>query len=369
MKRFIHFTLFILSLFLSYSSFSQTFKVDEKRIYVWDNNLMPADWNHETTEQYTYANGGNKETNIKGYTMPGMVLAYQHNKTYNANGDIELDVTQFWNDTSMQWVNSSQDSYTYYQGTSNVKDVTTYSFLLGYDTYKVLYEYSGNDLSKITFQDGSTGTLVNDEQYEYTYSGGLPYQEFDYEWNSSTNMWDLIFRSTATYSPGLRELIVEEYNGSTYDPFEKYLTSYTISLEKEDEHLEQTWNGLAYEDTDRQLNTYDGNENQTVIELQSWVSSVWESYYREERDFSMASLSTESFENENFKVFPNPVTDVLNISSKVKIDKIVLFDIVGKKVMESSTLKEVKVESLRSGIYILKVFSKGEYAEKKIVVK
>lgn len=366
MKRLLHFTVFILSVSLSYSSFSQTYKVDEKRIYVWDNNLMPADWKHETTEQYTYANGGNKETKIVATSASTSDNLYQHIKTYNSNNDIILDVMQVWNGS--QWIDQSRDTYTYYTGTSNVKDITTYNFLLGYDTYKVSYEYSGSDLAKITFEDGSSGSLVNEEKYEYTYNMGLPYQEFGYVWNGTD--WDLDERSTASYITGERTVVVQEYNGSTYDdPYERYITKYTISLEKEDEHLQETWNGSAYDPSDRQLNSYDVNENQTIIELQSWVSSAWEPYYKEEKDFSMASLSTESFENENFKVFPNPVKDVLNISSKVKIDKIELYDIVGKKVMQSSNLKEIKVGSLRAGIYIIKVFSKDEFAEKKIVVK
>lgn len=368
MKRLLHFSLFTLSLLLSLPSFSQTYKVDEKRIYTRDNTSMPADWKHETTELYTYDNGGNKETKIVGTSASTTENLYQHIKTYNSNNDITLDVLQTWD--GAQWVDQSRDTYTYYSGTSNVKDVTTYNFLLGYDTFKVLYEYSGNDLSKITFQDGSLGTLINDEQYEYTYSGGMPYQELDYEWNSSTNMWDLIFRSTASYFPGLREVVVEEYNGgSSYSLFEKYSTYYTISIEKEDEHLEQSWNGSSYDNSDRQLNEYDVNENQTAIELQTWISGGWVKEHRVEMDYSAASLGTESFEKDSFKIYPNPATSTVNIASKVAIDKMELYNMLGKKVMESSHPKGLNVESLNSGIYVLKVFNKEKSVTKKIVVK
>lgn len=365
MKRFLHFSVFILFLFITTSIFSQVYQVDEKRIYSW--NGAP-DWKHDLTQQFTYANGGNKETKIVATSIPSMNETYQHIKTYNANNDIILDVRQIWNGS--QWVDDSQDTYTYYAGTSNVKDITTYSFSLGYDTYKVLYEFSGNDITKLTFQDGSSGTLINSEQYEYTYNvPGQPYQEFESEWNGSS--WDLIERATATYVGGLRtELLVESYNGSTYDLFERYLTTYSGTLETE--YLNQSWNGSSYVNSDRELSTYDANDNKTVYIFESWNGGTtsWVPYYKEENDFSVAApLSTKSFENDSFKIYPNPATDEINIKSTVVIDKMELYNVLGKKVMQSSNSKALNVESLNSGIYVLKVFNRGKSATKKIAVK
>ncbi len=367
MKRFLHFSIFILSFFITTSSFSQTYKVDEKRIYSWDNLSMPADWKLDITEQYTYANGGNKETKVVATSALTMQQVYQNIKTYNSNNDITLDLRQNWD--GVQWVDASQDTYTYYTGTSNVKDVTTYNFNLGYDTYKISYEFSGNDINKIITQDGSSGSLVNETQYEYTYNmSGQLYIEIESDWNGTS--WDLDERGTATYTSGLRELIVEEYNGSTYDLFERYLLYYTISLEKEDEYIQQSWNGSSYVNSDRELSTYDGNDNKTAYVYESWFGGAWEPYYKEEMDYSVAApLSTESFENDSFKVFPNPVSDVVNISSKTIIDKVELYNVLGEKVLQSTNTKTLNVESLNAGIYILKVFSNDESATKKIVIK
>ncbi len=368
MKQYLHFTAVISTFLIILSGYSQTYKVDEQRIYSW--NGAP-DWVQHTTEQYTYANGGNKETSVLGLNFPGLEKSYQHNKTYNANNDIILIVKQSWNNTLMQWEDDSQDVYKYYPGTSNIKDVTTYNFDLGYDTFKISYEYSGTDITKITLQDGSSGSLVNFEKYEYTYNTpGQPYQEFDSEWNTSTNMWDLIERATATYVNGLRtELLVESYNGSTYDLYERYLSTYSGSLETE--YLQQSWNGSNYVNSDRELSTYDGNGNKTAYIFESWNVGAWVPYYKEEKSFSLAgSLGTKSFENRAVKVYPNPVSDVLNISSVGTINRIEMFSILGENVLQQmSNTKQINVKGLRSGVYVLKVFNNDRSTTKRVVIK
>lgn len=362
-----HFLLFVLLFLLTYLGFAQTlYQVDEKRIYDWDG---APDWDHVITEQFTYDNGGNKETKIVGLSYPSSENIYQFIKSYNSNNDIILSVRQSWNSTTMLWENVSQDVYTYFTNTSNIKDVTTYSFNLGFDVFKISYEYSGSDVSKITVQQEAGGSLVNYEQYVYTYNiPGQPYQEFDSIWNTTTSMWDLKERGTATYSTNLREVINEKYNGSTYDLFEKYITTYSGSLETQ--YIIQTWNGSSYINSDRELSTYDANDNKTVYIFESWLGSAWEGYYKEEMDYSIAApLSTVSFDNNSFKIYPNPASNIINISSSLDIDKIEIYTVLGKKVLQTPYTKQLNVESLNTGIYLLKVFSNNQSSTRKIVIK
>ncbi|WP_299557235.1 T9SS type A sorting domain-containing protein [Seonamhaeicola sp.] len=366
MKLHLRFSAIIIIFLTFFSSFSQTtYRVDERRIYSWNGT---PDWKHDITEQYTYVNGGNKATKIVATSISTMLQVYQHIKSYNSNNDIILDLKQTWDGS--QWVNDSQDTYTYYAGTSNIKDITTFSFHQGFDVSKVLYEYSGTDITKITFQDGSSGTLINYEKFEYTYnSPGQPNQELKSTWNTSINLWDIVERSTATYVGGLRtELLVESYNGSSYDLFERYLSSYSGSLETE--YLQQSWNGSSYDNSDRELSTYDGNDNKTVYIFENWSMGAWVPYYKEENDFSVAGpLSTESFNSKNIKVYPNPVTNVLNISSTSVVDNVEMYNVMGEKVMQTSDAKQLNLYNLKSGIYLLKVFSNNRSIIKKILVK
>lgn len=369
MKQFLRFLTFIVCFLFFYVASSQTYKLDEKRIYSYDgfNDI----WVQNTTETYTYNNGGNKETSIIGTSFPSGNNQYRHIKTYDVNNNIISDLKQTWNISMVQWEDASRDTYTYYSGTSNIKDITTYSFDVEYNTFKVLYEYSGTDITKITFQDGSSGTLVNFQKYEYTYNlSGQPATEDDFEWNTSTNMWELDERGTATYTSGLRELITEQLNGSNWELFERYLTYYTISIEKDNEHIQQYRSGSNWVNSDRETSTYDANDNKTEYIFYSWISSAWEPYYKEEMNYSMAvPLSTNLFKSEDIKVYPNPATDFVTISTQKHIDKIELYNVLGYKILETKDTKIINVQSLNAGVYLLKTLSNTTSVTKRIVVE
>lgn len=73
---------------------------------------------------------------------------------------------------------------------------------------------------------------------------------------------------------------------------------------------------------------------------------------------------------EGLKVFPNPVDDILFITSKNNLEKnIKLFDMTGKKVMDSRIVSELNVSSLKAGIYVAKITEMGKTATCKIIVK
>ena len=75
----------LLFLFLSVSfiSFSQTtYKIDEKAIYSWDDTAMPtADWRQDFVHEYTYGNGGAKETKLVIKNFPSLEPLTQSLKT------------------------------------------------------------------------------------------------------------------------------------------------------------------------------------------------------------------------------------------------------------------------------------------------
>ena len=65
-------------------------------------------------------------------------------------------------------------------------------------------------------------------------------------------------------------------------------------------------------------------------------------------------MSQDEISNEsNFKIYPNPVDDVLNIKSTNDINS-TIYDITGKKVLESNS-KNINLEKLSKGIYIIKI--------------
>ena len=79
--------------------------------------------------------------------------------------------------------------------------------------------------------------------------------------------------------------------------------------------------------------------------------------------WSSATLSNDNFEAANdFKVFPNPVNDMLNIQSKNTIDSISVFNMLGQEVISvrtNSNSEAVSMSDLKTGTYFARITSNG----------
>lgn len=87
---------------------------------------------------------------------------------------------------------------------------------------------------------------------------------------------------------------------------------------------------------------------------------------------NQVALRRTNFDKSNFKIFPNPVRDILTIESNLagSVDAAV-FDLLGKKVLnQKSTFSkfEIDLSSIESGSYILKITQEGKTEMKKIIV-
>ncbi|QWX83232.1 T9SS type A sorting domain-containing protein [Cellulophaga sp. HaHaR_3_176] len=75
---------------------------------------------------------------------------------------------------------------------------------------------------------------------------------------------------------------------------------------------------------------------------------------------------------DGFKLYPNPVT-----TGKVYINttlnapkKILIFDVLGNKVLETTILgKELNLSEIDAGIYVLRVIEKDKIATRKLIIK
>jgi hypothetical protein len=75
--------------------------------------------------------------------------------------------------------------------------------------------------------------------------------------------------------------------------------------------------------------------------------------------------------NNDVAVYPNPVSNVLNINSERQIDSVIIFNISGQKVIEntSSFNGQIDVAKLTSGIYFVKVTSNNSSSTIKFIKK
>jgi hypothetical protein len=87
-------------------------------------------------------------------------------------------------------------------------------------------------------------------------------------------------------------------------------------------------------------------------------------------DSTNASLSVEDLELlSGLLVYPNPATDILNISSQLELKKVVIFNLLGKQVVETTATSQIDVSHLSAGIYLLNVYSENAKAIKKLIVE
>lgn len=69
-----------------------------------------------------------------------------------------------------------------------------------------------------------------------------------------------------------------------------------------------------------------------------------------------------------FKIYPNPVSEVLTIDSEIDINLAQVFDLTGKEILQQANTKQLNVSILPKGVYLLKIFDiNGKYNVQKFV--
>ncbi|WP_447636104.1 T9SS type A sorting domain-containing protein [Flavobacterium microcysteis] len=101
---------------------------------------------------------------------------------------------------------------------------------------------------------------------------------------------------------------------------------------------------------------------------------VWEYGNDENEPFSIsawsASLSVPGFNNANFKAYPNPVSNILNLSYDQTISDVSIFNLLGQNVV-SKTINDtngaIDMSNLPSGSYLVKVTADGQTKTIKVI--
>ncbi|HLW42709.1 MAG TPA: T9SS type A sorting domain-containing protein [Flavobacterium sp.] len=110
----------------------------------------------------------------------------------------------------------------------------------------------------------------------------------------------------------------------------------------------------------------DGN---TVI-IGATLNSDNGQYSGKVRVYDISNLSSNTFVLENFNIYPNPTSDVLNISleNNLTLEKITIYNNSGQ-IVKTAQQNTVDVSNLSSGIYFVEVITNQGIATKKVVVK
>ncbi len=82
------------------------------------------------------------------------------------------------------------------------------------------------------------------------------------------------------------------------------------------------------------------------------------------------NLNISDFTQNKINIYPNPVSDILYFETAgVTIEKVMIFDLSGRKILEQNQVNTISVSDLQKGNYILKIFSDKGVQTKKIIVK
>lgn len=84
-----------------------------------------------------------------------------------------------------------------------------------------------------------------------------------------------------------------------------------------------------------------------------------------------ATLGVNQNQIDGLKIYPNPVTNgtfFINTSAD-STKEVVVYDVLGKQVIKTSTTNAVNVSNLKGGVYIVKITEDGNTATRKLVIK
>ena len=82
------------------------------------------------------------------------------------------------------------------------------------------------------------------------------------------------------------------------------------------------------------------------------------------------NLGVEGLNVSELSIYPNPTSDILNIEGNLKIEKVVIYDLLGRNILEISPMVEktqIDMNGLKAGVYLASITSEGKRIVRKIV--
>ena len=71
-----------------------------------------------------------------------------------------------------------------------------------------------------------------------------------------------------------------------------------------------------------------------------------------------------------FSVYPNPSSGIINIRTDETVDKTQLYNTLGQLIInKNSNTKQLNINSVKPGIYLLKIYSNNNVVTKKVIVR
>lgn len=335
-----------------------------------------------------------------------------YNYEYDSNNNLTSETNFYW--VGSLWAPQFKDIYTY-SATNKVLMETSQDYndlTQQFETdYVGTYTYNTNDnLTEILFKEMINGTLVNEYKASLTYNGTTVASLIETEWIAS--QWVMTYRSTITYNGNgtIAKIDDDIYVNGDWELDTRVLFSYDANNKISQINYE-TWDGSSWEVEETISYTLDANGNRTsetdtydsnsIITTYTYDMSALMSnfanpfrdktgvdYFTEDQPFVNKILESNSSDNRTIynytstlsiddaiisaknsvSVYPNPSNSIVNIDSKVSIDTIEFYDLLGKKVLTSQS-SQTDISGLMDGVYTLKIITINGGVDTKKLIK
>ena len=231
--------------------------------------------------------------------------------------------------------------------------------LVEYDTVNdLIWIYDGGDLYKVT---GESATV-------YTWADGLPSL-------SSDDITAMAVTTDGKVWFSINDNSFENGGLLTFDGVSwEHITSANSDLPDDDISVIATDGNNIFVGgvASKQISYYDGSQWTTYTEENSNYPDIGLNYYYDmavwenrlyvgtsggvvEMDLSMITSTTKEYPQSKLTMGPNPVIDLLTISSKVAVTKMEVFNYLGQKMGSQFDSQPIDFSVLPSGIYLVKV--------------
>ncbi len=108
--------------------------------------------------------------------------------------------------------------------------------------------------------------------------------------------------------------------------------------------------------------------NGFLVHVKAVYEGQIESTFTETASVFPPALKNNEFETQKVLLYPNPTKGILNIEN-IDLEKIVIYEVYGKELMEFKPTSQINLNNLSKGIYIIKLFSESKIVTKKIVIE
>ena len=299
--------------------------------------------------------------------------------TLNTNATINYSITQSWDKDNNKWEDFQKTIYTYdaskkilTQKMQIILITDWMDFSMTTNTYNGSGQLTKSVDQQINFL---TMQLANSFQQTITYNAdGTVNQSVFQKWNETLNAWENSQRTTNTYdgTKKITSVLIEDFKNNVWINNMKGSNTYNIDGTVK-EGLGQDWNVALnkWDDSSKEFYTYNTNATLKQLLIMEWslTSNAWVNQSRMTYTYGATFVEPDMTISTQFKVFPNPFTDVISIRyNSLEGTNFQLYNANGQLVRafeKGEPLSEINLSQLRNGIYLLKV----NLAESRQVVK